>query len=67
MAEPAPKTILLQVAYTYVSICYMKRTTVYLTQEQIDRLAKLSEKTGAPAAELIRRAINQYLKSQGVR
>jgi predicted DNA-binding protein len=42
----------------------MKRTTVYLTPEQIKRLAKLSAKTGAPEAELIRRAIDEYLKKR---
>ena len=51
----------------YVTICYMKRTTIYVTPEQIAGLAKLTAKTGAPAAELIRRAINEYLKSQGVK
>jgi hypothetical protein len=45
----------------------MKRTTIYLTPDQIAGLAKLTAKTGARAAELIRRAINEYLKSQGVK
>ncbi|MBZ5513895.1 MAG: ribbon-helix-helix domain-containing protein [Acidobacteriia bacterium] len=39
-----------------------KRTTVWLPQELIERLKKLSAKTGAPMAELFRRAVEAYLK-----
>ena len=39
----------------------MKRTALFLEEEQIEKLKKLSEKTGAPVAELIRRAIDRYL------
>ena len=39
----------------------MKRTALFLKEEQIKKLQKLSEKTGAPVAELIRRAIDKYL------
>ena len=39
----------------------LKRTNIYLTQEQIKRLTKLSEETGVPQAEMIRRAIDKYL------
>jgi predicted DNA-binding protein len=45
----------------------MKRTTIFLPQEQQERLAKLSAKTGAPISELIRRAIDRYLKAKGDR
>jgi hypothetical protein len=34
-----------------------KRTTVWLPQELVERLKKLSRKTGAPMAELFRRAV----------
>jgi len=37
------------------------RTNVYLSAEQKKSLEKLSEKTGAPIAELVRRAIDRYL------
>jgi Ribbon-helix-helix domain len=46
-------------------ICRMKkRTTVWLPQELIEKLKKLSRKTGAPMAELFRRAVEAYLKRQ---
>jgi hypothetical protein len=39
----------------------MKRTTVWLRPEQLAALAKRSEETGAPVAELIRRAVDAYI------
>jgi predicted DNA-binding protein len=39
-----------------------KRTTVWLPSELIAKLKKKSEKTGAPMAELFRRAVEAYLK-----
>ena len=42
----------------------MKRTALFLKEEQIKKLQKLSEKTGAPVAELIRRAIDRYLQER---
>ena len=41
-----------------------KRTTVWLPEELLERLHKLSRKTGAPMAELFRRAVESYLKRQ---
>jgi predicted DNA-binding protein len=41
-----------------------KRTNIYLTSEQLAKLKKLSEKTGAPASALIRKAIDAYLKGK---
>jgi predicted DNA-binding protein len=38
------------------------RMNVYLEPEQKTKLTKISQKTGAPVAELIRRAINVFLK-----
>jgi predicted DNA-binding protein len=43
----------------------MKRTALFLKSEQIQKLTALSEKTGAPVAELIRRAIDLYLRKEG--
>ena len=42
----------------------MKRTALFLKEEQLEKLQKLSEKTGAPVAELIRRAIDRYLQER---
>jgi predicted DNA-binding protein len=38
------------------------RVNMYLSPKQKTDLDKLSEKTGAPVAELVRRAIDAYLK-----
>jgi len=42
----------------------MKRTALFLKEEQIKKLQRLSDKTGAPVAELVRRAIDEYLKKR---
>jgi predicted DNA-binding protein len=42
----------------------MKRTNVHLPDAQIDRLKRLAGRTGLKVAELIRRAVDQYLKSE---
>ena len=45
-------------------VCYyvpMKRTALFLKEDQLKKLLALSDKTGAPVAELIRRAIDKYL------
>lgn len=39
------------------------RVNMYFSSEQKEKLDKLSEKTGAPVAELVRRAIDAYLKA----
>jgi predicted DNA-binding protein len=41
----------------------MKRTTIWLPVELEKALKTVSAKTGAPVAELIRRAIKAYTKS----
>jgi len=43
---------------------HMKRTALFLKDDQLTKLQKLSEKTGAPVAELVRRAIDAYLKQR---
>jgi predicted DNA-binding protein len=40
------------------------RTNIYLDPEQLKRLKAISEKTGAPVAALIRKAIEAYLKQR---
>ena len=42
----------------------MKRTALFLKTEQLKKLQALSTKTGAPVAELVRRAIDAYLLSR---
>ena len=42
----------------------MTRTAMFLKPEQVEKLQKLSDLTGAPVAELIRRAIDAYLKQR---
>jgi predicted DNA-binding protein len=42
----------------------MKRTAIFLKEDQVKKLQGLSDKTGAPVAELIRRAIDAYLESR---
>jgi len=42
----------------------MRRTAIFLKEEQFKKLQALSEKTGAPVAELIRRAIDSYLTTR---
>jgi len=50
-------------AYMLLSML-MKRTALFLKEQQLEKLQTLSEKTGAPIAELIRRAIDAYLLSR---
>lgn len=42
----------------------MKPVTTHLKEKQIKFLDKKSEKTGIPKAELIRRAITQYINKE---
>ena len=47
-------------------VCYdvrMKRTNFYYPEQMLERLKALSEKTGTSVSELIRRAIEAYLKA----
>lgn len=39
-----------------------KRTTVWLPDKLLANLKKVSKKTGAPMAELFRRAVEAYLR-----
>ena len=41
-----------------------RRTNIYLTDEQLQRLGALSKKTMAPVAALVRKAIDEFLKRQ---
>lgn len=49
--------------YTMLRIVLdMKRANFYLPEDQLKRLKALQRRTGAPASELVRRAIEAYLK-----
>ncbi len=40
----------------------MKKFTLYLDKQQLEKLESLSKKTMAPVAAIIRKAIDTYLK-----
>jgi predicted DNA-binding protein len=42
----------------------MQRTALFLKEAQLKKLKVLSDRTGAPVAELIRRAIDKYLQER---
>ncbi|MGF6276240.1 putative DNA-binding protein [Massilia sp. UYP11] len=41
------------------------RTNIYLDAWQHEKLSELNKETGAPVAEHVRRAIDDYLEKQG--
>jgi predicted DNA-binding protein len=41
------------------------RTNIFLTRVELKKLRALSKKTGAPVAELVRRAVDEYLERFG--
>jgi predicted DNA-binding protein len=43
----------------------MKRINYHLTDKQIEQLKAISKETGAPVAELIRRAVDAWLHERG--
>ena len=48
-------------------VCTMRRTNIYLDDEQLASLRGLSERRGEPVATLVREAIDAWLAAQGVR
>lgn len=44
----------------------MKRTNIFLSEQQIARLGAISEQEGLSVAEIIRRAVDAWLDSRGV-
>jgi Ribbon-helix-helix domain len=65
-ANPCPRVpaILAQFRAMRLLRMVMKRTALFLKEEQVKKLQALSDKTGAPVAELIRRAIDKYLQER---
>jgi predicted DNA-binding protein len=45
----------------------MRRTNIYLDEEQLESLRGLSDRRGEPVASLVREAIDQWLAAQRVR
>jgi predicted DNA-binding protein len=44
-----------------------KRRNINLEAEQLEKIAKLSKKTGANPSAIIRLAIDEYLKRKGIK
>jgi predicted DNA-binding protein len=44
----------------------MKRTNFYFPERMLERLKEAKQKTGIPVSEIIRRAIESYLKELGL-
>ncbi|MBW2010149.1 MAG: CopG family transcriptional regulator [Deltaproteobacteria bacterium] len=40
----------------------MKRKNIHLTDKQVEQLEKMAKETGLKVAEIIRRALDDYLK-----
>lgn len=45
----------------------MKRTNIYLSDEQLATLQALGDQRGQPMSELVRQAIDEWLRTQGIR
>ena len=45
----------------------MRRTNIYLSDEQLATLRALGDQRDMPMSELVRQAIDEWLKAQGVR
>jgi predicted DNA-binding protein len=45
----------------------MRRTNIYLDDDQLESLRGLSDRRGQPVATLVREAIDHWLAAQGVR
>jgi hypothetical protein len=48
----------------YIAADMKHRTNIYLRPDQMKQLKALNEKTGAPVAELVRRAVDEYLEKR---
>jgi hypothetical protein len=50
-----------------MTVTHKTRTVIYFDHAEWDSLQKLSDKTGAPVSELVRRAVRDWLKKQNAR
>jgi hypothetical protein len=44
----------------------LSRISIYFARDQLERFRQFSEESGAPVAELVRRALDAYLASRSV-
>lgn len=42
----------------------MKRTSLFMPEQMLEKLAALSKRSGVPVSELVRRAIDAFLKKE---
>jgi hypothetical protein len=45
----------------------MRRTNIYLSEEQLNTLHAIAEQRAVPMAELVRQALDEWLRAQGLR
>jgi predicted DNA-binding protein len=53
-------------AFLCAIMCHMKRTNFYFPEQMLERLKTASKQQGLPVSELIRRAIEAFLKEMGL-
>ena len=53
-------------AFLCAIMCRMKRTNFYFPEQMLERLKTASKQQGLPVSELIRRAIEAFLKEMGL-
>jgi hypothetical protein len=58
------KKNLLDFGNTCDIISHMKRTNFYFPQEYLDRLAAEAKRTGMPMSEILRRALDEWLRER---
>lgn len=51
--------------YMYDKIWHMKRTNFFFPEQMLERLKAAKLSSGIPVSEIIRRAVEAYLKSMG--
>lgn len=42
----------------------MKRTTIFLTEKQVEKIEKIEQESGLKFSEIVRRAIDMFLESK---
>jgi hypothetical protein len=62
--QEAASKVVARIRSSLLLLMYTKRIAIFLKEEQI-KMRRLSGKTGAPVAELVRGAIDTYLKRGG--
>jgi len=69
-SSPLNRSAVIPPNYLWTDVCLYdaiyahERTALFLKEPQLGKLQTLSRKTGAPIAELVRRAIDAYLLSR---